>query len=165
MSLKEYLVKGRKGFPNLIVRFKGNTIAQIQFIKAEMSPKRRFYMTKGEKHFLADFQHDISAYFQGKSVEFGKYKIKFEFGTDFQKSVWRILRRIPCGETRTYKWIAGKIGKPRSARAIGQACRANPVPLLLPCHRVIASDGSLAGFSGGIDLKKMLLILEGNVLS
>ena len=71
---------------------------------------------------------------------------------------------IPRGETRSYAWIAKKIGKPRAARAVGAACGANPVPIIVPCHRVIASDGSLGGFGGGLPLKRRLLKLEGAVI-
>ncbi len=68
---------------------------------------------------------------------------------------------IPRGETRSYAWIAKKIGKPNATRAVGAACGANPVPIIVPCHRVIASDGSLGGFGGGLPLKRRLLKLEG----
>ena len=67
---------------------------------------------------------------------------------------------IPRGETRSYAWIAKRIGKPGAVRAVGTACGANPVPIVVPCHRVIASDGSLGGFGGGLAMKKRLLRLE-----
>ena len=81
-------------------------------------------------------------------------------GTPFQQAVWRALLEIPCGETRTYKQIAEWIGRPQAARAVGQAVGANPLPLVVPCHRVVASDG-LGGFGGGLAMKKRLLKLEG----
>jgi len=80
-------------------------------------------------------------------------------GTPFQQAVWRALLDIPCGETRTYKQIAELIGRPRAARAVGQAVGANPLPVVVPCHRVVASDG-LGGFGGGLAMKKRLLKLE-----
>ena len=83
-------------------------------------------------------------------------------GTAFQKSVWKAIATIPRGETRSYAWLAKKIGRPRAVRAVANACGANPLPVIIPCHRVIASDGSLGGFSGGLDLKKRLLALEAN---
>ena len=85
-------------------------------------------------------------------------------GTAFQKSVWREMRSIPLGETVSYGEIADAIGKPRAARAVGQACGANPIPLLIPCHRVLASGGQLGGFSGGLDWKRRLLAIEGVTL-
>ncbi len=79
----------------------------------------------------------------------------------FRRKVWEVLQTIPYGRVRSYGWVARKIGKPQAARAVGGACGANPVPLLVPCHRVIAGDGSLGGFSGGLGVKKRLLRLEG----
>ena len=81
-------------------------------------------------------------------------------GTSFQQKVWRALTKIPRGQTRSYKWVAQKIGKPNATRAVGTACGANPVPVIIPCHRVIASDGSLGGFGGGLPMKRRLLRLE-----
>lgn len=82
-------------------------------------------------------------------------------GTPFQKSVWRVLQEIPKGQVTTYQNIADKIGKPEAARAVGSAIGANPVSLLIPCHRVIRKDGSLGGYLWGIDLKKRILSAEG----
>tara|TARA_B100000900_G_C20567416_1_gene711751 strand:+ start:1576 stop:1869 length:294 start_codon:yes stop_codon:yes gene_type:complete len=84
-------------------------------------------------------------------------------GTIFQLKVWEELKKIPSGQVRTYKQIAEYIGKPRSARAVANACAKNPFPGIIPCHRVIKSDGSLGGYSGlgGIDTKRKLLNDEG----
>lgn len=81
-------------------------------------------------------------------------------GTGFQQEVWQALRRIPCGQTRTYGEIAAAIGRPRAVRAAGQACGANPVPVLVPCHRVLGAHGRLGGFSGGLQWKRLLLERE-----
>lgn len=81
-------------------------------------------------------------------------------GTAFQRGVWEILRSIPFGQTRSYLWVARRLGNPRAAHAVGPACGANPLPLVIPCHRVIMADGSLGGFTGGIELKRRLLLLE-----
>ena len=81
-------------------------------------------------------------------------------GTDFQRSVWNALREIPVGKTKSYAEIARAIGRPRAVRAIGQACGANPIPVLVPCHRVIAADGGPGGFSAGLDWKRKLLAME-----
>jgi methylated-DNA-[protein]-cysteine S-methyltransferase len=80
-------------------------------------------------------------------------------GTPFQQAVWKALLQIPCGETRTYGQIAEQIGRPRAARAVGQAVGSNPLPIVVPCHRVVASTG-LGGFGGGLAMKKRLLALE-----
>ena len=85
-------------------------------------------------------------------------------GTDFQQAVWRELRRIPLDQTRSYGEIAAAVNRPRGAQAVGQACGANPIPLLIPCHRVLAIRGKLGGFSGGLDWKRRLLTIEGVTL-
>ena len=82
-------------------------------------------------------------------------------GTEFQRSVWAILRRIPPGRTRSYGEVAQELGKPGATRAVGQACGANPIPLLVPCHRVLAANRRIGGFSGGREWKQKLLEREG----
>lgn len=82
-------------------------------------------------------------------------------GTPFQKKVWAAIERIPLGQTRSYGEIAEAIGHPRAARAVGSACGANPLPLFVPCHRVIGSMGKLGGYAGRLDVKKKLLEMEG----
>jgi methylated-DNA-[protein]-cysteine S-methyltransferase len=84
-------------------------------------------------------------------------------GTPFQLEVWRTLLRIPYGATRTYAQIAESIGRPAASRAVGAANGANPIPIIVPCHRVIGSNGSLTGFGGGIDVKRWLLDFERNL--
>ncbi|MGB9152577.1 MAG: methylated-DNA--[protein]-cysteine S-methyltransferase [Alphaproteobacteria bacterium] len=82
-------------------------------------------------------------------------------GTEFQQDVWRVMAKIPSGSVTTYGNIALYIGKPNAARAVGAACGANPVPYFVPCHRVVAANGGLGGFSGGVGIKEMLLKAEG----
>lgn len=82
-------------------------------------------------------------------------------GTPFQVSVWREMLRIPAGSTRSYAEVARNIGKPKAFRAVAQACGANPVPVIVPCHRVVASGGALGGYTGGLDRKLALLASEG----
>ena len=81
-------------------------------------------------------------------------------GTPFQREVWAVLRTIPRGETRTYGEIARLIGRPNALRAVGQACHRNPIPLLIPCHRVVGAAG-LTGYAGGLERKRTLLAMEG----
>lgn len=81
-------------------------------------------------------------------------------GTPFQQAVWAALRAIPRGETRTYGQLARQLSQPAAARAVGQACNRNPIPILIPCHRVVGANGSLTGFAGGISMKQSLLALE-----
>jgi len=82
-------------------------------------------------------------------------------GTPFQKRVWKALRKISPGKTKSYGAIAQAIGKPKAVRAVGGACGANPIPVLIPCHRVLAANGKLGGFSGGLEWKRQLLAREG----
>lgn len=89
--------------------------------------------------------------------------VDLSMGTTFQRRVWKVLHRIPYGRVRSYKWVAARVGGSRYARAVGLALGANPVPIALPCHRVVAHDGSLGGFGGGVILKRRLLELEGTL--
>ncbi|MFN0104413.1 MAG: methylated-DNA--[protein]-cysteine S-methyltransferase [Bryobacteraceae bacterium] len=104
----------------------------------------------------------LNAYFAGKLTEFN-LALAPE-GTAFQQSVWRALRSIAYGETTTYGAIAKQIGKPSAIRAVGAANGANPIPIVIPCHRVIGSDGKLTGFGGGLPTKELLLKLESRQL-
>ena len=84
-------------------------------------------------------------------------------GTPFQRAVWQALQTIPYGQTRSYGDIARQIGRPKAFRAVGMANHENPIPIFIPCHRVVGSDGSLTGYAGGLELKKALLGLEGSL--
>jgi methylated-DNA-[protein]-cysteine S-methyltransferase len=110
------------------------------------------------KEFFREATRQLEAYFSGK-LEFFDLKLAPE-GTDFQKSVWKALCEIPYGETRTYKEIAVSIGKPKAYRAVGLANNRNPIAIIIPCHRVIGSDGKLTGYASGLDVKEFLLKLE-----
>ncbi len=101
----------------------------------------------------------LQAYFTGKRILFD-IPVDTRYYTPFQRAVWRATATIPYGETRSYGWVAKKIGNPKSMRAVGQALGANPVPIIIPCHRVLRSTGELGGFGSGLPMKKMLLALE-----
>lgn len=100
----------------------------------------------------------LNEYFLGKRKIFN-LPINIQ-GTEFQKTVWKELNKIPYGETRTYKEIAQFIGKENAQRAVGNANNKNPIAIIIPCHRVIGSNGTLTGYAGGINKKKFLLNLE-----
>jgi methylated-DNA-[protein]-cysteine S-methyltransferase len=104
---------------------------------------------------FAAVKRQLAAYFAGELQAFDLPLVLT--GTDFQKSVWNALRRIPFGETRSYAWLAQEISRPKACRAVGAANGANPLPIIIPCHRVIGSNGALTGFGGGIETKKHLL--------
>jgi O-6-methylguanine DNA methyltransferase len=107
---------------------------------------------------LEEALSELSAYFDGRLREF---KVRRDLrGTDFQIRVWKELAEIPYGETWTYGQLARRVGRPGASRAVGAANGANPLPLILPCHRVVASGGKLGGFGGGLDAKRRLLAFE-----
>ncbi len=105
------------------------------------------------------YTRELTEYFAGKRRQFS-FPIDLR-GTPFQLSCWRALLKIPYGETRTYRDIARAVGLPQAFRAVGMANNRNPIAIVVPCHRVIASDGTLCGYGGGLDLKRRLLELEG----
>ena len=112
-----------------------------------------------ERHpILAGLVRELHAYFAG---DLRRFEVPLDMeGTVFQKRVWGELERIPFGETRSYRQVAEAIGTINAVRAVGAANGANPVPIVVPCHRVIGSSGKLVGYGGGLELKKKLLALE-----
>lgn len=104
--------------------------------------------------------NELNAYFSGRLQTFTLPLAPQ--GTPFQLRVWEQLKQIPYGQTLTYGELAARIGSPRGARAVGMACHSNPIPILIPCHRVVGKNGSLTGFAGGLELKEKLLLLEKN---
>lgn len=142
-----YLVASPKGIQKIL--FHRQTEPMIQKLDP-MKPAHRW---------LSRAIDELNEYFEGK-------RKKFEFpldlqGTDFQKKVWMRLRKIPFGQTCSYKDIAVGIGKPGATRAVGNANGQNSVCIVIPCHRVIAADGSIGGYSGGLQFKRRLLKVEG----
>src|SRR5882672_4335891 len=112
---------------------------------------------------FAEVIRQLQAYFSGELKQFD-LPLAPE-GTEFQLRVWNGLRTIPYGETISYAQLAQKVGNPQAVRAVGLANGCNPIPIIVPCHRVIGSDGSLTGFGGGLANKKILLDLESGQLS
>lgn len=108
---------------------------------------------------LSPYAKELEQYFAGKRRTFD-FPLDLR-GTDFQIACWRALLAIPFGETRSYAQIARAVGKPNAFRAVGMANNRNPIAIVVPCHRVIASDGTLCGYGGGLDVKRKLLELEG----
>ena len=122
-----------------------NEAAKLQF--RESAEKLQLYV------------RELKEYFAGDRREF-TFPLDLR-GTDFQVACWRALLAIPYGETRTYADIARAVGRPQGFRAVGMANNRNPIAIVVPCHRVIASDGTLCGYGGGLDVKRELLELEG----
>jgi O-6-methylguanine DNA methyltransferase len=132
--------------------FSGKFLCGISFEKPQNIPFKRDAAPK-------NFRRELSSYFEG-SVSHFRQEIKFLTGTDFEQDVWYRLKDVPFGETRTYKWIAEKVGRPAAVRAVGRALSKNPIPIVIPCHRIIESDGSIGGYSSGVDRKRRLLDME-----
>lgn len=113
-----------------------------------------------ETELLREAKRQLAEYFAGNRRQF-ELPLSL-YGTAFQVEDWLALCTIPYGETRSYRQIAEQIGRPKAFRAVGMANHNNPVSIIVPCHRVIGSDGSLVGYGGGLDIKKYLLNLEEN---
>jgi O-6-methylguanine DNA methyltransferase len=109
--------------------------------------------------FFADLTGRLQSYARGDAITFEDIVLDLR-GTPFQLAVWQATRAIPRGQTRSYKQIAESISRPGTSRAVGAAMAANPVAIIIPCHRVVGADGSLRGFGGGLPLKERLLAME-----
>jgi methylated-DNA-[protein]-cysteine S-methyltransferase len=116
-----------------------------------------------DRKLFKEVIRQLEAYFLGKLQDFDVPVVLD--GTEFQLLVWRNLQKIPYGETISYGQLARRIGSPQAARAVGLANGSNPIPIIVPCHRVIGSNGDLTGFGGGLPVKKKLLELENRQLS
>jgi methylated-DNA-[protein]-cysteine S-methyltransferase len=108
---------------------------------------------------FGDLPERLTAYFDGRPVPFPD-PLDLSGATAFRRAVWEATRAIPFGRTKSYRQVAEAIGKPGAARAVGQALGDNHLPIIIPCHRVVASDGGLGGYTGGLDFKRRLLSLE-----
>ena len=135
----------------------GGALVAIHFdAPADGSPRHE----RGGSAVLTEAHRQLSEYFAGTRREFD-LPLR-PVGTDFQRRVWDVLATVPWGTTTTYGAIAARLGLPPGAsRAVGAANGANPLPVVLPCHRVIGSDGTLTGYAGGLERKALLLRLEG----
>lgn len=114
-----------------------------------------------QTELLSRTKEMLDRYFIGESVNFQEIPVKIENGTDFQNQVWDMIHQIPYGKVRSYKWIAEQIGRPKAVRAVGNATGSNPITIIIPCHRVVRSNGKLGGYGGGLDRKCHFLTLEG----
>ncbi len=137
-------------------------IVELNIYNEEKNEKKNNIIEKDTK-LLLEVEKQLKEYFEGK-------RTKFEIplnpkGTEFMKKVWKELLKIPYGETRTYKEIAKKTGNSKASRAVGMANNKNPIPIIIPCHRVIGSNNKLVGYALGLDMKQYLLDLERKVVS
>jgi methylated-DNA-[protein]-cysteine S-methyltransferase len=139
---------------NLGIAEEDGTICRILFANS----KTPGGFEKAETHLIKKAASQFGGYFDGKIKNFD-LPIMLH-GTDFQIAVWKALQNIPYGETISYGKLAAITGNPKASRAVGMANHRNPIPIIIPCHRVIGSNGNLTGYAGGLELKRKLLELE-----
>jgi methylated-DNA-[protein]-cysteine S-methyltransferase len=144
-------------------------LVRLHFVESDYGPvmerelEDEGYVVVGDGSRTVRVWEELSEYAAGRRVTFDA-PLAFD-GSEWQKAVWLELTRIPFGETRSYGEIADRLGRPGAARAVGRANASNVLPLVVPCHRVIAADGTLGGFNGGLHLKSRLLDHERRVLA
>ena len=132
----------------------GGSITNL-FLAKEKIPRNNIIFETG---ILKEAARQLQGYLAGELKEFD-LPLALD-GTEFMRRVWKSLLNIPYGETRSYQEIALSVGNKKASRAVGHACKQNPIPIIIPCHRVIGANGKLTGFGGGLDLKAHLLDLE-----
>ena len=144
-------------------------LMRLHFVESDFGPvmeedlEDEGYVVEGDEARTAGVRRELAEYVSGRRRNFD---VPLAFaGSEWQKAVWMELTRIPFGETRSYGEIADSLGRPGAARAVGRANASNVLPVVVPCHRVIAADGTLGGFNGGLHLKERLLEHERNVLA
>ena len=148
----------------MIYRFTYDTVlGSVTFVEEDgtllaITTHRPYEGIEHETALIKEANRQLSEYLKGERQMFDLPLNPR--GTDFQKRVWRALRDIPYGETRSYKQIAEAIGNPKAVRAVGMANNRNPITIVVPCHRVIGADGKLVGYGGGLEMKEFLLRLE-----
>jgi methylated-DNA-[protein]-cysteine S-methyltransferase len=157
--MKKSVAAGRDSFDaletplgDLYLIFSGSILTGIAFLRPQ-----GIIFKSGQATAVA--KKELTEYFEGGRTEFS-CETSFAEGSEFERQVWSTLREVPYGETRTYKWLAVRIGRPQAFRAVGNALGKNPIPIIFPCHRIIESDGSLGGYSSGIDVKRRLIEME-----
>ena len=151
-----------------ITSMKGSYLSPLGYVNFEVNEGGLIHMffddapyQNDEDSLVLKVNQSLDAYFKHQKETF-ELPIQFEKGTPFQKEVWAALLKIPFGHTKSYQDIAHMIGKPKAIRAVGQACKRNPIGIVVPCHRVIGKQGALTGYSGKdyIELKRQLLLHE-----
>lgn len=148
--------------------FKGSFASKLGYITVTIAADKIMAIQFGKKtaaktagpSLYLQAQKQIQEYAEGRRQQFDLPFIMQ--GTTFQVKVWKAMAKIPFGQRQSYKDLAIQVKSPRAFRAVGGACHQNPLPLIIPCHRIVGSDGSLTGFAGGTSLKQKLLLLETN---
>lgn len=161
MAMFYYRYDSPIGF--LGIREIDNFITHIDFLLPETKIPLNENDSLIETDLIKKTYKELCEYFEGSRKSFS---IPLALGgTAFQKKVWKALENIPCGKVFTYKDIALEVNSPKGFRAVGGACNKNPIPIIIPCHRVIGSSGNLTGYAGGLGIKEKLLAIETAQLS
>ena len=157
------LTETRMGWAGVSLNDRGITRATLFHHSREAAEGelRAFGAVRGDHPRAADAVERLQQYAAGEGNLLADFPVDLPPATELQQRTWLALRDIPYGETRSYGWLAKSMGVPGRARAIGAMMGQNPIPLWLPCHRVVAADGTLHGFGGGLNMKRELLELEG----
>lgn len=151
---KLFIARTRRGLCNISFGFKS-----LDEFKLHM--ERRFEAEVRFRSSVFDpFKEELRSYFAGEELTFSA-SVEFLGGTEFERKVWSAISKIPYGRAITYKELALSVGSPLAYRAAGAACGKNPVPIVVPCHRVVGSRGWLGGYAGGPEMKRKLLAVEG----
>jgi len=165
----------RNGLVDVRYDLVDSPVGELVLAQTELGLCRISYTTEGADELLArdfgvrvlrvpldDVRRELEEYFAGKRREFD---LPLDLrGTGFQAAVLHELAQVPYGQTDTYGHLAAKVGKPRAARAVGTVMNRNPLPIVLPCHRIVGANGALTGYAGGLHIKRALLELEGVAL-
>ncbi len=161
-ELKYFIASTERGWVGILGSYSGlrqTTLPQPSAEDAERRLGDGLKEANLSKKAFAELVERLKSYLAGKRVDFHD-ELDLSTATPFQRRVWQLVRLIPYGETRSYGWLAEQLGKTGAGRAVGQALAKNPLPIVIPCHRVVAKDGRLGGYSGGIEMKRYLLERE-----
>ncbi len=138
----------------VLLKFSSRGLASLEFLAVDVPLSGN--LPESWPVFIQETVAALAAYFAGAGSSFSSLPLDMR-GTPFQLRVWQELQTVPCGHTLSYQDLAAGLGKPRACRAVGQALKANPIPVIIPCHRIIAQDGSLGGYRPGVARKRWLL--------
>jgi methylated-DNA-[protein]-cysteine S-methyltransferase len=163
-KLKHIIFRTDMGWVGILVSARGLLVATLPQPTAPAARQllARVNEANESPDAFPDLVERLKEYYRGGKVAFPD-KLDLTGATPFQRAVWIAAQRIPYGKTRSYRWIAERIGKPQAARAVGQALGRNPLAIVVPCHRVVASGSGLGGFGGGLKMKRQLLRREGGL--
>jgi len=164
-TLSQKTISSPLGKLNIVASDQGVVMLSYNEFAAEQRKKLRNAEFSGKnkkaEKIIKDTSAQLKRYFAGSTSALNRVKTDASIGTEFQNKVWKAMRKIKAGDVMTYGALARKAGFSGAARAVGSACRNNPIALVVPCHRVVGSNGSLTGYRGGLQRKRKLLSLEG----